>query len=229
MSQTPTVVTDDTNAPLVQSFQYVPDSLIVDPTRIITQPIVLGAGTYKRGQVVGLSQVQPIDGKAAATNTGNGTLGALVTLSAFTGNYVLTATSATEFSVVNPEGENIGTATVGEAFASTEIGFLLTAGGTAFVAGDVFAVTVFDAVGVFKGSVATASDGSQEPSAILSEDVVCTQDVATGAYVAGEFNLNSMVFDASWSPAALTNALRKYGIHAKRAVSAAPPSNNSAP
>ncbi|MBI6944209.1 hypothetical protein JET76_23060 [Pseudomonas putida] len=229
MSQSPIVVTDDNPGASVQSFLYVPDSLIADPTRIVTQPIVVGAGTYKRGQVLGLSQVQPIDGKAAAANKGNGTLTGLVTLSAFTGNYVLTATSDTEFSVVNPEGESLGTATVGTAFASDEIGFLLTAGSTAFVAGDVFAVTVFDALAVFVASVPTANDGSQVPSAILAEDVTTTQDVTTGAYVAGEFNLGSLVYDKSWSPAALSNALRVYGIHTRRAVGAAPPSNNSAP
>lgn len=229
MSQVTTLVTDDPARPAVQVFQYVPDSLVVDPTKIVTQPIVLGPGTYQRGAVLGLAQNQPIEGKAAATNTGNGTLGSLSTRSAFTGDYVLTATSGTEFSVVNPEGENLGTATVGVAFDSTEIGLLLTAGTTAFVVGDRFTVTVFDAVGVFVASVATATDGSQDPSAILTEDVTCTEDVTAGAYVAGEFNLGSLVYGSTWNPASLTNALRKYGIHAKRAVSAAPPSNNSAP
>lgn len=226
-----TTITDDPSLSGVQAALYIPDSLVADPTKIVTQPIVLGPGTYVRGAVLGLQNVQPIEGKATSTNTGNGTLSALTTLSPFTGNYVLTATSDTEFSVVNPEGTNLGTATVGTAFTSAEIGFLLTAGATAFVVGDSFTVTVFDAIGLFVLSKPSATDGSQVPSAILVEGVTVAagDEVSAGAYVAGEYNLNSMTYDPSWSPAALVNALRLYGIHAKRAVSAAPPSNNAVP
>lgn len=50
------------------------------------------------------------------------------------------ATSATSFDVTGTVSGAIGTATVGTPFTSTEIDFLLTAGGVAFIAGDTFTI-----------------------------------------------------------------------------------------
>jgi len=49
-------------------------------------------------------------------------------------------------------------------------------------------------------SVRTAVDGSQNPVAILAEDVDTTAaDVVAPVYLAGEFDINSLVWDASWA------------------------------
>ena len=53
-------------------------------------------------------------------------------------SFDLTATSATNFTVVGTVSGSIGPATVGTPFSHTKIAFTLTAGGTAFVAGDKF-------------------------------------------------------------------------------------------
>ncbi|POM15754.1 hypothetical protein CSX04_04043 [Burkholderia cepacia] len=83
---------------------------------------------------------------------------------ALAGAYVLTATAATTFSVTDPEGNALPPATVGTAYSQSGIGFTLTAGATAFVAGDTFTIEIEDAVGTYKLSVKTATDGSQIPS-----------------------------------------------------------------
>ena len=53
-----------------------------------------------------------------------------------------TATSATSFDVVGSVSGALGTATVGTPFTSAQIDFTITAGGTAYVAGDVWTITV---------------------------------------------------------------------------------------
>lgn len=76
------------------------------------------------------------------TGTGNGTISGLIGGSASAAELItLTATDATHFSVSGSASGAIGTAVVGTPFTSTKINFTITAGGTAFVAGDVFTVT----------------------------------------------------------------------------------------
>lgn len=81
-------------------------------------------------------------GVAGAGNTGNGTIGAAtVAASGKTGGYTATFTSATAFTVRDPAGTTVATGTAGTAF-NNQIGFTITAGSAAFVAGDVFTVNV---------------------------------------------------------------------------------------
>ena len=85
-----------------------------------------------KGSAFGLSYV----------GTGNGTFtnyrgGA----SSVAETFEITATSATQFSVVGSVSGNIGTATVGTQFTHAKLELLLTAGGTAFVAGDKFTIS----------------------------------------------------------------------------------------
>lgn len=73
------------------------------------------------------------------SGTGNGTLtnymgGPTSVAETFT----ITATSATNFTVVGDVSGSIGPATVGTPFTHTKLAILLTAGGTAFISGDVF-------------------------------------------------------------------------------------------
>lgn len=99
----------------------------------------------------GLVVVQAAAGVVASshpTNTGTGTIGSLSVLAnSEMGTYVLTATSPTSFNVVAPSGDQIGVATVGTAFAGPQVAFTITAGGTAFVAGDIFDLAVTEQSG----------------------------------------------------------------------------------
>lgn len=231
MGLTPSLIGDNQQAPGIAAQVYLPDQLIADAKLLVSQPIILGAGTLKRGTVLGQQTPNPIEAAAAAGNTGNGTIGSLNVLSGYkTGVYTAVATAATVFAVTDPEGNALGNASTGVAFAGGGIGFTLTAGGTAFAVGDTFNITVSDAVGAYIACVKTASDGSQVPVAILADDADASAGwITTGAYVAGEFNANALTYDSSWSLPALVAALRSNTIFVKSAVSGAPPSNNSAP
>ena len=60
------------------------------------------------------------------------------------------------------------------------------------------------ASGKLKKSVQTANDGSQVPVAICIEDVAsAAADKVGPAYIAGEFNIDALVWDASWTTDAL--------------------------
>lgn len=109
---------------------------------------------------------------AVAGNTGNGTL----TLAnpafadgALTGVYTVTCTvggadATSKFRVEDPLGVVVGTATGGAAF-SKAIKFTIAGGGTNFVVGDSFTVTLTRAAGANDGKVVawspSATDGSQ--------------------------------------------------------------------
>ncbi|MCO7569376.1 head decoration protein [Pseudomonas chlororaphis] len=231
MSLTPSEIRDNPQHPGVQAQVYIPDQLIADARNLVTQPILLGSGVLKRGTVLGQQTVNPVQATPGTGNTGNGTLGAISVGSAVeTGIYSLLATSATVFKVTNPEGVVLGNATAGTPFTSAEIALTITAGATAFVAGDRFTVNVFDAVGAYVACVRTATDGSQTPIAILVDDTDASDGPATaGAYLAGEFNAAQLIYDNTWVLAALVSAMRPYGLYAKSSISAASPSNNSAP
>jgi hypothetical protein len=227
---------------------YIPDQLIAGPHNLVSQPIVLAAGSkLPRGTVLG-QQTSFSVLSAVGTNVGNGTVGSV---SAGTGaqlsveidgkkfGYLLTATGADTFTVQSPEEQTPGgqepdgstalpNATVGTAYNNGGIAFTITAGGTAFVAGDNFTLDVIDSIGNFITSVKTATDGSQVPSAILVDFADATNGpVRTGAYFSGEFNVNAISFDSSWTPQTLLTPLRMFGIFLKSAESAVDPANDS--
>lgn len=109
-------------------------------------------------------------GDADAGNTGDGTIGTLsVGDGAIEGAYravcVESETDAGAFIVEDPEGRQIGTATVGQAF-DTQIGFTISDGATDFAAGDAFTITVSGADGEFAPFDPSGVDGSQAAVAI---------------------------------------------------------------
>lgn len=231
MTLTPSLIGPNPQQPGIQAQVFVPDQLIVDAKNLVSMPIMLGAGTLKRGTVLGLQTNNPVEAAPGGANVGNGTISGLnATATAKLGEYTVVATAPTEFNVTDPEGTALGVATVGTAFVGGGISFLLTAGSTAFAAGDSYNVTVTDAIGVYILCVKTAGDGTQNPLAILADDADASAGpVSTGAYVAGEFNVNALIADPSWTMPPLVEALRLVGIYAKPVVTSAPPANNSAP
>lgn len=224
MALTVSPIGDNPQIPGTWAEVYTPDQLIAGNLKIVSQPILLAAGTLVRGTVLGM--VTSLDAiSTAGTNTGNGTIGSLASgTGAKAGVYTIVATSATTFTVVDPEGIALPNATAGAAYSQSGIGFEITAGATAFVAGDSFSITVVDAVGQYKLSVATASDGSQNPSAVLADDADASAGpVTAGAYMLAEVNARAITFDPSWTVQTVTAALRSVGIFVKSSVSAADP------
>ncbi|WP_433693223.1 head decoration protein [Paraburkholderia phenoliruptrix] len=216
---------DNPQQPGIYAETYIPDQLIAGNLKIVSQPIVLGAGKLPRGSVLGMISSSSVE-VAAGTNTGNGTVGATSTGAGVKlGAYALKATGANTFTVTDPEGNTLPNATVGTAYSNGGLNFTITAGGTAFVANDSFALTVPDSAGTYILSVKTASDGSQTPVAILADAADATAGpVTTGAYLMAEVNGNALNYDASWNLTTLTAALRPYSIFVKSSVSAADPS-----
>lgn len=231
MSLTPTEIHDNPQRPGVQAQVYSPDQLISDARSLVTQPVLLASGYLKRGTVLGQQTENPVQVVSGAGNTGDGVIGSITLGPAIkTGGYQLAATAVTKFNVTSPTGDVLGVATVGTPFVHAEITLTITAGGVAFKAADSFTLNVFDAVGTYVECVRTATDGSQFPLAILVDDADATSGpVTAGAYLSGEFNAARLIYGATWSLPALVSAMRPYGLFAKSSISAASPSNNSAP
>ncbi|CAI1576474.1 Uncharacterised protein [Serratia proteamaculans] len=80
---------------------------------------------------------------------------------------------------------------------------------------------VITASGKYTLSVATATDGSEAPSAILADDVdASASDVFAGVYLMAEINQNRITFDPSWTLAKLKTALRPLGIFLRDSIQA---------
>lgn len=80
---------------------------------------------------------------APGANTGNGTVGTLTAVPpAVAGVTNVKFLTATTFSVIDSTGARLADGATGVAYSSKGLGFTITAGGTAFVAGDTFTITV---------------------------------------------------------------------------------------
>jgi hypothetical protein len=84
-----------------------------------------------KGKAYGLSYTGTGTGKLTGWDGG---------ASSVSETFTITATSATSFNVVGSVSGSIGSATVGTLFTHAKLTFTITAGGTAFVAGDVFKI-----------------------------------------------------------------------------------------
>ena len=210
--------------PGITAETFIPDQLIAGKLDLVTQQARITAGNLTRGAILGAKTSDSVT-VTPGTNTGNGTLGTIsIGASPKYGIFSIVAKSATDFSVTDPDGNPQSDATVGTAYTSSSVNFTLTAGATAFVAGDSFKLNVVEATGDYILSVKTANDGSQNPSAVLVTDSDATSGpVLAGIYVMGEFNQAAISFDPSWSLDALRASLRSVGIFLKSSVSAADP------
>lgn len=209
---------------------YTPDQLIAGSHEMVTDTVTVAAGqVLTRGALLGqqTAGVFPVVSTPQTTsggaNTGNGTIGAVTAGARFMlGTYRVTMTSATAFTVYDPTGDQVGTGAAGVAFTGPQVGFTITAGGTAFVANDGFNLAVEAATGSGAGqyvlATAAANDGSQLPSnwVILAEDTN-TSSTGTNAatlapvYTAGEFDANFLTLGAGLNAAGVKLGLRQEG------------------
>ena len=146
--------------------------VVYDPSDgMITRELIIllsGAGVCLAGLVLG-GEVTGGAGTVAAlgANTGNGTFGAIaVGAAAQIGAYSIEFDDATHYVVSDPNGVEVGHGVTGVAFNAGGLGFTITAGGTAFVPGDSFALTT---TGVMKYAPydPTAANGLAIARAIL--------------------------------------------------------------
>jgi uncharacterized protein YaiE (UPF0345 family) len=122
------------------------------------------------GTVIG-KRLFALEGVTAGSNTGNGTvddpaLGPQVKK----GNYVLTALDASNFAVKAPDGTALPDAKVGTAYSNEQISFTITAGATAFAAGDTFTISVIDGDGKVVAIDFDATDGTQRAYGVVIGD-----------------------------------------------------------
>lgn len=129
---------------------------------------VLASGNLAAGTVLGLIAVGAATAEADENNTGDGTMSAVtVGTGALAGAYQVTFSSATKFAVEDPEGVNLGTGSNGTEFSKGGITFTITAGSTAFVAGDSFTIAVAEGSGQYAQLDLTADDGTSRAAAVL--------------------------------------------------------------
>jgi hypothetical protein len=162
-------------------------------------------GTVLGAQSGGVAAAWPGNAEQVDNNTGNGTIamaGTPVVSGVQLGVYSAVATSATVFAVTDPYGNSLGNATAGTAF-SNQIAFTITAGGTAFVAGDEFSIQVEAISEVFVPLNPSASDGSQNAAGIAFGFYDATLNDVPGTIVIRECEVNG--FELVW-PSGITAA-----------------------
>lgn len=139
-----------------EEFNYVRDQIT----------LVSGGSACVIGQVLGQITKGAITAAAKGGNTGNGTCTALTLgLNAKVGAYTLTFTAAAAYTVTDPNGVQL-TNGINGAYVDSQIAFTVTAGGTAFVAGDGFVITVAAGSGKWTQVGPANVDGSQAAAGI---------------------------------------------------------------
>lgn len=178
--------------------------------------IVLEAGSELRGTLLGKkTKVVPTTGTAGGGNTGDGTI-TLVVGKAKTevGVYTILFLTATTFRVINPDGEELKQGLAAGAYSTDHIAFTFTAGATPMIAGDSFTVTVAAGNGKYIKSLAAAVDGTQDPIAVLAEDMdASSAEQTTLGYIRGCFNEDALVYGTGHTAASVKEALRARDIY----------------
>ena len=202
-----------------------PDNLINKNITSKSRSITLITGqNLTRGAVLG--QITIAAGTVTpGSNTGDGTCTGLALAAggpAKVGSYNLECveaiTNSGRFKLVDPDGVVLSdqiiiavSSTVTPIIAG--ITFTLADGATDFIVGDSFAITVIAGSLKYNLSLAAATDGSQTPMAILSEDTdASAADKTTLAYTKGGFNENSLTVGTGHTVASIREGLREKGI-----------------
>lgn len=130
------------------------------------------------GAVLGQITAAAATAAAQAGNTGNATSSAVTTgVNVQAGVYNVEFITATEFLVIDPDGNTLGNGVAGTEFdAGDELVFTLTAGDTPMVAGDGFTITVAAGSGKYVAYDAAATNGAAVVAGLLYEGVLATHD-----------------------------------------------------
>lgn len=159
---------------------------------------------------------------AAGTNTGNGTLGSLSATgyAPQVGAYTVEFDDATHFIVSDTGGSELGHGVTGAAFNGGGLGFTITAGGTAFVPGDSFTITVSAGSGKWRAWDPGHSDGSQFATGILfaTKDVTLADKTVLAIVRMAEVNASELIWPTGISASQIasgTAQLKAIGIIAR--------------
>lgn len=165
--------------------------------------ILSGSGKLDAGTVLG--QIKAGAATAAAKaggNTGNGTISAVTLLAgAKVGVYKLRFTAATTWNLVDPDGFEAGAGANGVA-NTNDLAFTTTAGGTPFVAGDGFDITVAAGSGKYVPSpeaLTAGKAGAEIATAILGYGVDATAADVEAVVVGNDAEVKKpmLIYEAS--------------------------------
>jgi hypothetical protein len=197
--------------------QHKAEFLVTEANGSLSREVVtiLSGQNLQPGHVLGKVAVGAATGAAVSGNTGNGAITAVsagntAKAGVYTATCIEPATNSGTFSVEDPDGVVVGAAVVGTLFAGS-VNFTIGDGGTDFVAGDRFAITVAAGSGKYKEYNPANTDGSQTAVAILLDAVDATGGDKEGVIVArhAEVNAAEMVWfsgaDANQKTAGLAN------------------------
>ncbi len=179
---------------------------------------ILSGQNLKPGHVLGKILDGSAVGAAVAGNTGNGTIGSVdAGTSAKKGVYTLTciepAANGGKFSVEDPDGVTIGSASVGAPFAGA-VEFTIADGATDFASGDGFTITV-TGVEKFKEYNPASTDGSQIAVALLLDYADATAGDVPGVGIVRQAEVNAG--ELVWFTGAIDNQ-KAAGLESLQAV-----------
>lgn len=134
------------------------------------------------GSVLGAYVASPVGTAGAVVGTGNGTVGAITVVSTAVleiATYTVKATSASAFVLLSPvTGRVLGIGAFGVLFSQAGFSFTVTAGATAFVAGDSFPIVVTGTL-KYKLNDISSTDGSEQPRVVIVGDATGRPMVST--------------------------------------------------
>lgn len=208
----------------VDTFSSAP-AILVGAGSVVTRKITLLSGeNRKRGAVLGKTNIGAAASAAkAGGNTGTGalTLDAVTPVKAgakvgvYQVRFIAAAANNGTFRVTDPDGFDIGEVVMaaGAGAFDNDIKFAIADGGTDFIVGDGFDVTIAAGTGKYKLSAAAAVDGSAIPSVILAEDCDASGgDKDTVAYIAATVDENALTYGVGHTAASCREPLRDVGI-----------------
>jgi hypothetical protein len=193
---------------------YTPKAFIVGDFPVFRENVTILSGqSLLQGAVLGKITIGTMTGSAKAGNTGIGAFSAITAGSKTkVGVYALVCISAGAagiFKVLDPDGFRLDDLTAGSAYAGELLNFTLTNSGTAFVLGDTFSIIVADGSGSYKLVNSANVDGSQNPVAVLAEDVdASSADMIGTIYDTGEFSKRFVSFGGTDTVATHLEALK---------------------
>lgn len=174
----------------------------------------VSGGPFDAGTVLGQITVGAATA-ATIVGTGNATISTIVVVAgAVPGVHTLRAIAATKLWLLGPDGQYLGQATAGTAATLGGLTFTVTAGGTAMVAGDSFAITVAAGSSAYTAHDPDATDGSQVAAAVLYAAVTASTAVdATVTARQAEVNDNYLTWADGISAGEKTAAIAALATH----------------
>jgi hypothetical protein len=193
-----------TVTPITEKFHALGFLVSEAPNHFSRDSAAITALALLAGTVLGALNTATAVAAALGTNTGNGTFGTITAGTATQGgDYTVEFDDATHFIVSDIGGSEIGHGTTGAAFSAGGLGFTITAGGTAFVPGDSFKVTVSVSAVKYGAFDPTATTGLQNAAAILGYDTDASAADKQATIFARHFQINAS--ELVWGANVTTN------------------------